>query len=52
MKLYNDDCMNIMKTLEDNSVDLVVTDTPYKVTSRGSAGNSGGMLQKNKIKKV
>ena len=35
MKLYNDDCMNIMKILEDNSVDLVVTDPPYKVTSRG-----------------
>lgn len=35
MKLYNDDYMNIMKTLEDNSVDLVVTDPPYKVTSRG-----------------
>lgn len=51
MKLYNDDCMNIMKTLEDNSVDLVVTDPPYKVTSRGSAGNSGGMLQKKQNKK-
>ena len=34
MKLYKDDCMNIMKTLEDNNVDLVVTDLPYKVPSK------------------
>lgn len=27
-------------------VDMIFTDPPYKVTSRGNAGNSGGMLQK------
>ena len=27
-------------------VDMIFTDPPYKVTARGSAGNSGGMLQK------
>lgn len=31
--------------LPDESVDLIVTDPPYKVTSRGNAGNSGGMLK-------
>ena len=51
MKLYNDDCMNVLKTIEDSSVDLVVTDPPYKTTSRGCAGNSGGMLQKEQNKK-
>ena len=30
---------------------MIVTDPPYKVTSRGSAGNSGGMLQKKINKK-
>jgi len=45
-KIVNDDCMDFMATIPDNSVDLIVTDPPYKVTSRGSAGNSGGMLQK------
>ena len=28
-KLYHDDCMNVLKGLPDNSVDLVVTDPPY-----------------------
>lgn len=48
------DCIELMKDLEDESVDLIVTDPPYKVTSRGNAGNSGGMLQKkiNKQGKV
>lgn len=45
-KLYNMDCMEGMKLIPDNSIDLVVTDPPYKTTSRGNAGNSGGMMQK------
>ena len=40
------DCLEIMKDIPDKSIDLIVTDPPYKVTPRGSAGNSGGMLQK------
>ena len=53
-QLYNLDCMLGMKQIDDCSIDLIVTDPPYKVTSRGSAGNSGGMLQKdiNKSGKV
>lgn len=46
MKLYNDNCLNIFPTIEDNSIDLIVTDPPYLVTSRGNPGNTGGMLQK------
>ena len=44
-KLINGDAIDFMKTLEDESVDLIVTDPPYKVTARGNAGNSGGMMQ-------
>ena len=44
-RLINGDAIEFMKTLEDESVDLIVTDPPYKVTSRGNAGNSGGMMQ-------
>lgn len=36
----------LLKDLDDESVDLIVTDPPYKTTARGNAGNSGGMLQK------
>ena len=50
--LYNDDCLNIFKNIPDNSVDLICTDPPYKVMSRGNSGNSGGMFQKDiKIQK-
>lgn len=50
-KLICGECVEQLKLLDDNSIDLIVTDPPYKVTSRGSAGNSGGMLQKKINKK-
>ena len=49
--LLKGDCLELMKDIPDKSVDLIVTDPPYRVTSRGSAGNSGGMLQKDINKK-
>ena len=33
MKLYNNNCFEIFKTLEDNSVDMVCVDPPYGTTS-------------------
>jgi site-specific DNA-methyltransferase (adenine-specific) len=33
MKLYNDDCLEVMKELPDNSIDLILTDLPYGVTA-------------------
>lgn len=50
-KLINGGCMEYMRTLKDESIDLIVTDPPYPTTSRGHAGNSGGMLQKEINKK-
>ena len=44
-KLINGDAVGFMKTLKDESIDLIVTDPPYKVTARGNAGNSGGMMR-------
>lgn len=43
-KIINENAIEFMKTLEDESVDLIVTDPPYKVTPKGCAGNSGGMM--------
>ena len=40
-----------MGAISDNQIDLIVTDPPYKVTSRGNSGNSGGMFQKEINKK-
>lgn len=53
-ELKNADCLELIKRISDNSIDLIITDPPYLTTSRGSAGNSGGMLQKeiNKRGKV
>lgn len=51
INLYNGDCLEVMKDMDNGSVDLIVTDPPYKTTSRGCAGNSGGMLQKDINKK-
>lgn len=53
-KIYNMDCLEGMKSIPDNSIDLIVTDPPYKTTSRGSSGGTGGILKEeiNKRGKV
>jgi DNA modification methylase len=48
--LRKGDCLDIMKDIPNDSVDLVVTDPPYKVTARGNSGNTGGMLKKKEVK--
>ena len=36
--------IELIKTIPSDSIDCVVTDPPYRVTSRGNAGNAGGMF--------
>ena len=48
-KLYNVDCIELMKKMESESIDLIVTDPPYKTTKRGGTGNSGGMCKKKEF---
>lgn len=36
IKLYQGDCLEIMKNIEDGSVDLVVTDPPYEIATTGA----------------
>lgn len=48
--IYNDDCLNVMKEISDETIDLVVTDPPYPVISGGKPhkkGQPSGMLSKN-----
>jgi len=40
-----------MKEIPDRSIDLVVTDPPYKVTSRGGYTSAGGMMLEDKMRK-
>ena len=35
--LYKGDCLEVMKNIKDESVDLVLTDPPYKMTKRGKS---------------
>lgn len=37
-KLYNINCMNFMENMENNSVDLILTDIPYGTVTRESNG--------------
>ena len=45
-KIYNIDCKLIMKNISDGSIDLIVTDPPYRMSARGSSGLGRGMLKK------
>jgi len=36
-KVYNLDCLEGLKLLDDNSIDSIVTDPPYKMTKRGKS---------------
>ena len=31
LELYNDDCINILKEIEDNTIDLIITSPPYNL---------------------
>jgi len=44
MKLLNTCSVAYMRSLQDGCIDLVVTDPPYKVTSRGGYTSAGGMM--------
>ena len=54
IKAFNANALDLLKKIKNESIDLICTDVPYPTTSRGNAGNSGGMLRKdiNKSGKV
>jgi site-specific DNA-methyltransferase (adenine-specific) len=33
MKLFNDDCLKVLPTIPDKSIDLILTDPPYGTTA-------------------
>lgn len=51
VKLYKGDCVEVMKSLPSNSIDLIVTDPPYKLTSRGGSGTMSGYWAEDKAMK-
>lgn len=44
--LMNGDCLELIKRIDDESIDLIITDPPYKLTKRGSPSTAGGMFRK------
>jgi DNA modification methylase len=49
VRVINGDCLEVLKTLADNSVDAVVTDPPYHLTSmvKRLSSTSSGDVEKN-----
>ena len=45
------DCLDRMKEIPSGSVDMILTDPPYKVTSRGGRTSAGGMMLDIKMRK-
>ena len=56
INLYKGDCLNIIKGIPDKSVDLVVTDPPYKIIGNGFKSPAGRLkdrdIFKNGIKDI
>ena len=50
--LYLDDCRNVLKQLNDNSVDLIITDPPYFIDGMGNDWNKENLSKKVKKAKV
>lgn len=48
--LRQGDCLEVISKMSDNSINLIVTDPPYKVTSRGGSGTMGGYWKEKRAK--
>jgi len=46
MKLYNDDCLKVMKTLPEKSVDMIFADPPYNLSGEGYLTTQNGKVAK------
>ena len=46
--VYNEDCLFGLKRIPDKSVDLIVTDPPYKVATTGEGGTINNISKLNK----
>ena len=42
-KIYNADCLELMKEIPDKSIDLVLTDPPYGIGNKFKGGEKFGI---------
>lgn len=40
IKIFNQDCMEMLKNIPDNSIDLIITDPPYEIACTGGGGTA------------
>ena len=40
MRIFNDDCLNILNTLDPESIDCIITDCPYHIVSGGCTNDA------------
>ena len=48
-KLINGDCLNVLKNIPDNSIDLIVTDPPYKTITGGNKNGINSIRPKGML---
>jgi site-specific DNA-methyltransferase (adenine-specific) len=48
VKLFHDDCINVLKNLPENSVDMIFADPPYFLSNGGISCKAGKMVSVNK----
>lgn len=46
IKLWHGDCLELMKDIPDNTVDMVVTDPPYKIITGGDSNGANSIRPK------
>lgn len=46
--LYNGDCIEVMKSIESKSVDMIFADPPYFLSNDGKSISSGKIVSVNK----
>lgn len=51
MKLYNENALEKLKLIPDESIDLIVSDVPYRTTPMGNSGSMGGYWTSDIVKK-
>ena len=55
-KIFNGDCLDVMKTFPDSSIDFILTDLPYSITknkwdiNKQMQERTGGGLSRSKYK--
>lgn len=49
IKLFHGDCLELLKDISDNSIDLIVTDPPYKTISGGNSNGANSVRPKGML---